>query len=148
MMKSYTFFAFLLLAFTSCQKEPISAQAPTEITPSVTTKVAYSSIDSVKNLIAGKWSWKGSISNGRGQAQQTQPDNGGLKKIISLNNITVTTFENGIQTASEIYSLRKTDSGWWFESSSCSGIVSQKGQQLVIIGSVVDRDDNYFDRAQ
>ena len=130
MMKSYTIFAFLLLALTSCQKEPISAQASTDNTPVVTTKVAYSSIDSVKNLIAGKWSWKGSISNGRGQTQQIQPDNGGLKKIIALNNNTVTTFENGIQTVSEIYALRKTDSGWWFESNSCSGILSQKGQEF------------------
>ena len=146
-MKSLIFIAIALLALTSCQKEALVETTTTENT--VKTKVAFSTMDSVKNFITGKWSWKGSINNGRGQTQtQTVPNNAGLQKVLVLNGETVTTFENGKQTASENYILKQTDNGWWFDGGGCSGILIRKGEQLVVMGSVVDRDDNYFDRAQ
>lgn len=146
-MKFIITLSIALLALTSCQKEALVETKPTE--NSTKTLLPFSSVDAVKNFVSGKWAWKETIVKQRtGQTVSTTPSTSGVQKEIRLSNNAIVVFENGIQTASETYSLTHTDTGWLFEGGGCSGILYHVGEQLIIVGSVMDKADDYYDRAQ
>jgi phosphopantetheinyl transferase (holo-ACP synthase) len=145
-MKFVIYIAIALLSLSSCTKETILEVPTTENTTK--TLVSFSTADAVKNFVNGKWAWKETVLKSRAGQTQTTPATSGIQKQIVLNGQTVTVFENGRQTASENYTLTQTDKGWWFEGGNCSGILYRIGDQLIIVGSVVDKADDYFQRAQ
>ena len=140
-------FSIALLSLTSCQKEAVVETTPIENTTK--TLVSFSTAQAVNNFISGKWSWKETIVKQRtGQTISTSPTNTGIQKMISLANNRIIIIENGVQILAEDYKLTKTDAGWLFEGGGCSGILYRVGDRLIIAGSVIDRADDYYERAQ
>jgi hypothetical protein len=146
-MKFIIALSIALISLTSCQKETLVDMPATET--STKTLVSFSTEAAVNNFVNGKWSWKETVVKQRsGQIITTTPTNSGIQKEIRLSNNTIVVLENGIQTTSETYHLTHTDAGWLFEGGGCSGILYRTGERLIIVGSVVDKADDYYDRAQ
>ena len=146
-MKFIAIIAIALLSLTSCTKEASIVEAPaTENTTKVL--VSFSTAEAVQNFVNGKWAWKETIVKSRSGQVQSTPATSGIQKQIVLNGQKVTVFENGTQVVSENYTLTKTNNGWWFEGGNSAGILYRIGDQLVIVGSSVDKADDYFQRAQ
>ena len=146
-MKFIIFLSIALLSLTSCKKEALLETTSVESTTK--TLVSFSNVDAVKNFVNGKWAWKESVVKQRtGQTVSITPTNSGIQKEIRLANNAIVVLENGVQTASETYTLTKTDAGWLFEGGGCSGILYRIGEHLIIVGSVMDKADDYYDRAR
>lgn len=147
-MKFVIYIAIALLSLSSCTKETILEVPTTENTNTEKILVSFTTVDAVKNFVNGKWAWKETILKSRAGQTQTSPRTSGIQKEIVINAQTITTFENGLKTTSENYTLTQKENGWWFESGTYAGILYRQGDQLIFLGCVVDRADDYFQRAQ
>ena len=146
-MKFIIALAIALISLTSCQKEALVE--PTTAESTTKTLVTLSSVEAVKSFVNGKWAWKESVVKQRtGQTVSMTPTNSGIQKEIRLANNAIVVLENGVQTASETFRLTKTEAGWLFEGGGCSGILYRIGEQLIIVGSMVDKADDYYERAR
>jgi hypothetical protein len=150
-MKFILYISIALLSLTSCKKEAF-IEAPTTETSvaqnTTKTLISYSTADAVTSFINGKWAWKETVVKTRAGQTQSSPSSSGVQKEIILNGQGVTVFENGVKTVTENYTLKQTEKGWWFEGGNCSGILYRVGDQLIIVGSVVDKADDYYQRAR